>query len=203
MRAGVLNQQRAATRVAEDRGGDFHVHGGAFAARCGNFVGQALRVGAAEASDGAVYAVRRLRCADYLAEFHQGLIPIAGGFRSEQIVRGCGERTPICRSAQIATNGIGCAPGRARRCRRVRLVEHRKRCSGPRRLCRCQCRGVRVRRRVCAGIFLCVERRLVLRRDADCGLGCSSPGRTRVSGLLLRARERATPALGKRARKRR
>ena len=58
MRAGVLNQQGATARIAEDCGGDFHVDWGAFAARCGNYVGEAFCKGAAVADDWTLCAAR-------------------------------------------------------------------------------------------------------------------------------------------------
>ncbi len=41
VRAGVPDQQRAALRIDEYRGGEGDFHGGAFAARLGNFAGDA------------------------------------------------------------------------------------------------------------------------------------------------------------------
>src|SRR5271154_1651469 len=106
VRTGVLNQQRAAARIAENCGGDFHVDRGAFAAWRGDFGGEALCVGAAVARYGAFRAARRLRRAGNLTQFHKRLVPIAGGLRRKKTLRGGGEGTPIFRSAQVAADGL-------------------------------------------------------------------------------------------------
>src|SRR5271165_5129952 len=59
---------------------------------------------AAVAGDWAFLAARRLRRADYFAQFHQGLIPIAGSLRCETCLCGCCEGAPVLRSAQVAAN---------------------------------------------------------------------------------------------------
>src|SRR5271165_6111802 len=61
---------------------------------------------AAVAGDWAFLAARRLRRADYFAQFHQGLIPIAGSLRCETCLCGCCEGAPVLRSAQVAANSF-------------------------------------------------------------------------------------------------
>ena len=47
-----------------------------------------------------------MRRADYFAQFHQGLIPVAGGLRCEEMLRGDREGAPVFRSAKVAANGF-------------------------------------------------------------------------------------------------
>ena len=102
--AGITNEDRATVRIAEDGGSDPDFHHGRLAARGGNFAGEALCPRAAAARDGAVGAARRLRRADHFAEFHQGLIPIAGRFVCEEMLGHVGEALPAAGRAKVATN---------------------------------------------------------------------------------------------------
>ena len=70
VRAGIFHQDRAAARIAKNRGGYFHVYSDAFDAGRRDFIGEAEFVCSAPLRDGAYFAARILRRANRLAQFH-------------------------------------------------------------------------------------------------------------------------------------
>ena len=90
VRAGILDEKRAALRVEQNQCGDRYRDGRASAARSWNFVGDALRVGLARLHERADQAVRGFWRADHFAQFHERLVPVPGRFAGEQVAGGCG-----------------------------------------------------------------------------------------------------------------
>lgn len=103
--AGIADKNRATARIAEDGRGNAHFHGGRLATRGGNFFCEVASASTAAARDRTVSAARRLRGADRLAQFHEGLIPVAGRFRREEALSHCPKALPAARRAKIAANG--------------------------------------------------------------------------------------------------
>ncbi len=102
MSAGIGNEKRASSGIAEDGSSNFHADGSAFAARHGNRADQTERPCATRAREWARGATRRLWSADCLAEFHEGLVPIAGSFASEKRLGARAELFPAAGRTEVA-----------------------------------------------------------------------------------------------------
>src|SRR5208282_3990215 len=105
VRAGIADEERAAARIAENRGSDLDADRCAFAARGGNLAREFARAGAAPSRYGTRRAARSLGRANRLAELHQRLVPVAGGALGEELLRHSRKPAPAVRRAKIAANG--------------------------------------------------------------------------------------------------
>src|ERR1700719_1810190 len=81
----IANEKRSALRIAQNCCGDAEFYGGTLFADGGNFGGEIFCSRLAPARYGAESAAGRLRRADYFAEFHQSLVPIAGSVEREKV----------------------------------------------------------------------------------------------------------------------
>ncbi len=106
MSAGIADEEGTSARIAEDGGGDADLDGFWFAARRGNGAGEIASAGEAVLGDGACGAARILRRADGFAEFHEGLVPVAGRGMREKLIGCAPELAPAARGAQVAANGV-------------------------------------------------------------------------------------------------
>ncbi len=117
---GRREQDTAALRVAKNCGSQRHDYGVALLALRGNQILNAQLACAAEFCHRAEQALRCARRADGRAQFHHGLVPVAGRFARQQRVRGLLQPCPSPRLAQIAANR-----GQPRHYSRNISIEHR------------------------------------------------------------------------------
>ena len=104
VRAGIADQECSVFRVEKNHSRDTDINWRTLLADGGNFRREFQCAGAAPTRYGALVAARGLRRADYFAEFHESLVPIAGRFDREKALRALTELSPSGWLAQIAAN---------------------------------------------------------------------------------------------------
>ena len=98
-------KKSASARIDEDERGESEFNAGPFGAFFGNDIGEADFPRLAKFGDGAKKTLRRARSAKSGAEFHHGLVPIAGSTRGEERICGFLKLLPALAGAKVAANG--------------------------------------------------------------------------------------------------
>jgi len=98
-------KKSASLGIDEDKRGESEFDAGPFGAFFGDDIGETEFARLAKFGDRTEKALRRARGAKSGAEFHHGLIPIAGSARGEERIRGFLKLLPTLAGAKVAANG--------------------------------------------------------------------------------------------------
>ncbi len=185
-------QQSASLRIEQHGGSDREIHRGAFDARFRNFPGNAEFSCPAPSGNGALLAARRFRRAQRRAQFHHGLVPVAGRFSREQFLRLGFQARAIAPEREDRRAPRRCAPARAPRFRRGRRAALRTRCSTRPRPCSVRCPAAPAPVRNPRGNLPAMTRDNFLRGTLQVSRAAVIPeaGPAAQHGLGLRARQR-------------